>query len=225
MRLMVKTNNLMDLDKKIQSIQAELNENFYVKVDNLDLSKEDLLDFSYRLGEVIPSGSGHDLVDEIISTKDTGEAFVRMHNDKSYWIIPPRYLVMYIKKFEGCENGETILSDMYKSYRDLDEKDQKSLMLSQFVFTSPKNRERKVIVGNIVNLINQNNYFFRYRLDLFENNEAVKKFDENVDRNSFDVKMLRGDLIIIDNWRFSHGRQETLFSDDGERVMYRTLVF
>jgi len=215
----------MDLNKKIQSIQAELNENFYAKVDNLDLSKEDLLGLSYKLGEVIPSGSERDLVDEIISKKDTVESFVRTHNDKSYWIIPPRYLVMYIKKFDGCEKGETILSDMYKSYTELNEKDQKSLMLSQFVFTSPKNREKKVIVGNFANSINQNNYFFRYRLDLFENNEIIKRFDENIRKNSFDIKMLKGDLLVIDNWRFAHGRRETLFSDNGERVMYRTLIF
>lgn len=215
----------MDLNKKIQSIQAELNENYYAKVDNLDLTKEELLTLSYKLGEVIPSGVGHGLVDEIISTKNTGEVFVRIHNDKSYWIVPPRYLVMYVKKFEGCEKGETILSDMYKSYRNLDEKEQKSLMLSQFVFTSPKNRDKKVIVGNVVNLINQNNYFFRYRLDLFENNEIVKKFDENIKKNSFNIKMLKGDLMVIDNWRFSHGRQETVFLENGERIIYRCLIF
>lgn len=215
----------MDLDKKIQSAQAELNENFYVKISDLDLSKEELLEFSYKLGEVIPSGSGHELVDEIISTKDSGEAFVRMHNDKSYWVIPPRYLIMYIKKFEGCNKGETILGDMYKSYRDLENKDQKTLELSQFIFSAPKNRNGKIIAGNLVNQINQNNYFFRYRLDLFENNESVKNFDKEVKRNSFDVEMLENDLIIIDNWRFAHGRQQTIFSENGVRIMYRTLIF
>lgn len=215
---------MSNISNLANSMISEVNDSFVSKRNEVKFTKEEFLDFSYLLGEVVPSGKGHPLVDDIVTNNLSGEAFVPMHNDKSYWSIPPRYLVMYIAEFAGYKGGFTELSDMMQAFALLSAEEQKYLREEKHIFTSPKNREFKQLVGNFVNVINDDNFFFRYRVDLVTSHNAIVKFDEIINVNKFEVEMVQGSLVVIDNWRISHGREMTEFSEGGRRVMYRTLI-
>lgn len=189
------------------------------------LAKDDFLTLSYAFGEVVPPGRKCNLVTHLETADTTGEAFVPLHNDKSYWRIPPRYLLLYISKAIDVNQGHTLLSNLVTAYKAISTDDQISLREPIVNLAAPSNRDSGSMCGSVANTINGDIAFFRYRLDLvIDGMSAVSRFGEQVQFHSFPVTLNQGDLLILDNWTMAHGRTNTTFLNGGRRIAYRSLV-
>ena len=80
-------------------------------------------------------------------------------------------------------------------------------------------------MAHFVNTIDNKVEFFRYRLDLFDSNVSeINKIKKYVEENFVKVEYKKGDILILDNWKFSAGRNITVWGENGFRHLFRTLV-
>ena len=218
---------VIDDDFKIvvPTIFSELESHGYSRVSIPNFEKEDLVKLSYYFGEVISPGRNAEVVTEIYTDNVKGEKIVPLHNDKSYWRIPPRFMFFYFKSIQGIQGGETIISNMQSAYNELAENEKKILNEYTMPIKSPNNRDESKTDALLVNFLNGKLTFFRLRLDLF--NAEIKELNrwyQIIKDNSITLSFKEGELFILDNWTFAHGRNETTFSENGFRNIFRTLV-
>lgn len=213
------------LDKIANEVNAQVAKYGFYKSGIGIISKSDFITISYSLGEVISPGRDAALVTEIYTDDKKGEKFVPLHNDKCYWRIPPKYMLFYFQDVKNIEGGETTISNLQQSFEELNEADRHELIQTQVRIKTPHNRDAGEMIALLVNQINTSNRFFRMRLDLFSmTNRAIFNWYQKISQNTQTIKLQKGDLFILDNWVFAHGRNETNFTNGGFRNIYRALV-
>ena len=200
--------------------------NGYVLFNVGKMTKKEFLNFSYNLGEVIPSGRGKEFVDDILINDGTGTSKLPFHTDKTYWRIPPRFEVLYVKDVVNMEHGEITVASILDAFKSLTEKEQQTLINYKSKYINPSNSDNGYNPSaHFVNIIDNNIEFFRYRLDIFESNlPEINKIKEYIENNYKLVSYKKGDILILDNWKYCAGRNITIWKGNGFRHLYRTLV-
>jgi hypothetical protein len=174
---------------------------------------------------VISPGRNAEVVTEIYTDSAKGEKIVPLHNDKSYWRIPPRYMLFYFNSIQLMDGGETIISNMQSAYNELKDNEKKVLNEQIIPIKSPSNRDQTKTDGSIVNFLNGKLAFFRFRLDLIDARvKEINIWHWLIKDNLISLSFNEGELLVLDNWIFAHGRNETAFFENGHRNVFRTLV-
>ncbi len=210
----------------IEDIYNDLLKNGYSIFNVGKMTKEEFLNFSYNFGEVIPSGRGKTLVDDILIDNGTGTEKLPFHTDKSYWRIPPRFEILYVNDVKNMRFGEITVSSIIDAFNKLSSEEQKKLLNYQSKYINPSNRDSGFNpFAHFVNTIDNKVEFFRYRLDIFESNvPEINKIKKYVEENFVKIAYEKGDILILDNWKFSAGRNITVWGENGFRHLFRTLV-
>lgn len=217
-----KIDNKVDTDK----VYSEILKNGYAIFNVGKMTKEEFLNFSYNFGEVIPSGREKEMVDDILTDNGTGTERLPFHTDKSYWRIPPRFEILYVNDVKNMKYGEITVSSIMKAFNSLTSKEKERLQNYQAKYTNPSNRDIGFnILANFVNKIDDNIEFFRYRLDIFNSNiPEINKMKKYIEQNEYKISYKKGDILILDNWKFAAGRNITIWEKNGFRHLFRTLV-
>lgn len=211
--------------KKIEKAFKELKEKGYSLFPAGVLSKEDFLNLSYSFGEVIPSGRGKGLVDEIFIGGELKQSSLPLHTDKSYWRIPPSFEVLYVNDVNKMQHGEITVGDLYAAFKSLTKKEQKELCELKTAYKAPNNRDESKIDVKLVGTIDDELAFFRYRLDLFDSSSPViEKWNKKIAETVKLVPYKKGDILVLDNRLHCAGRNITTWGDGGSRHLFRTLV-
>ena len=210
----------------IRNIYNDLLQNGYSIFNVGKMTKEEFLNFSYNFGEVIPSGRGKSLVDDILINNGTGTEKLPFHTDKCYWRIPPRFEILYVNDIKNMNFGEITVSSIIDAFNNLSIEEQNKLLNYESKYTNPSNRDSgSNPMAHFVNTIDNKVEFFRYRLDLFDSNVSeINKIKKYVEENFVKVEYKKGDILILDNWKFSAGRNITVWGENGFRHLFRTLV-
>lgn len=210
----------------IRNIYNDLLQNGYSIFNVGKMTKEEFLNFSYNFGEVIPSGRGKSLVDDILINNGTGTEKLPFHTDKCYWRIPPRFEILYVNDIKNMNFGEITVSSIIDAFNNLSIEEQSKLLNYESKYTNPSNRDSgSNPMAHFVNTIDNKVEFFRYRLDLFDSNVSeINKIKKYVEENFVKVEYKKGDILILDNWKFSAGRNITVWGENGFRHLFRTLV-
>jgi len=215
----------LEMKPLIEASYADLENQGYATFHTNGLTKDNFLTLSYSYGEVILPGRGDDFVTDIYTDKKKGSLPLPLHTDKSYWRIPPRYELLYVCDIAEMKKGELLVSDLQQAFDALSESEQIELINYCPTYRLPSNRDTGETKAKLVNFINGDLAFFRFRLDLFDSAiPAVKKWSALVEGNSELVEYQKGDIIALDNWRHAAGRKESCFGERGFRHIYRTLV-
>lgn len=210
----------------IRNIYNDLLQNGYSIFNVGKMTKEEFLNFSYNFGEVISSGRGKSLVDDILINNGTGTEKLPFHTDKCYWRIPPRFEILYVNDIKNMNFGEITVSSIIDAFNNLSIEEQNKLLNYKSKYTNPSNRDSgSNPMAHFVNTIDNKVEFFRYRLDLFDSNVSeINKIKKYVEENFVKVEYKKGDILILDNWKFSAGRNITVWGENGFRHLFRTLV-
>lgn len=221
-----------DLNKKyeinIDKIYEEISKKGYSLFNVGKMTKDEFLNFSYNFGEVIPSGRKKTLVDDILTNDKTNTEKLPFHTDKSYWRIPPRFEIIYVKKVSNMNLGEITITSLMDAFNSLSSIEKENIMLYQSKYINPINRDKgSNPCANFVNTIDGKIEFFRYRLDIFDSNKneinKIKAYIEDENNITY-IKYKKGDILILDNWKYAAGRNNTIWGKNGFRHLYRTLI-
>jgi len=201
----------------------ELSDNgFYVGKYNFN-DENEFLNYAYKYGQVVPAGRGENLVTTISTNDLFGEKEVKLHNDKCYWNIPPRFLIFYIKEI----NSDCIwnISNISNAFQSLDSDMKSKISNSKFIFNSPQNRDSYSNELYFVNKVNQE-YFYRFREDVCNiPSEYLIALKVELIKNIINIKTENGTLIVLNNWHMVHGRTlDDFICNNMKRVAYRALV-
>ncbi len=190
-----------------------------------EMDKDAFLELAYSFGEVIPSGRNCGFVDDIYTTYEMGNKLLPMHTDKSYWRIPPRYEMLYVKGVENMERGEITVADLLGTFMALDEKDRQTLLSYVATYKAPSNRDQGSNKAHLVGTLDNEIAFFRFRLDIFDSSlPEIQRWVEKIEKTVKLVAYKKGDILILDNWRHCAGRTDTVWHQDGYRHLYRSLI-
>ncbi len=217
-------NENYDIDK----IYKEILEKGYSLFNIGKIAKDEFLNFCYNFGEVIPSGRNKRLVDDIFINDGTGTEKLPFHTDKTYWRIPPRFEILYVNDVNNMNLGEITLVSLMDAFNSLSSSEKENIMLYQSEYKNPPNRDKgENPCANFINTIDGKIEFFRYRLDIFDSNKneikKMKKYIENEDNITY-IKYKKGDILILDNWKYAAGRNNTIWGENGFRHLFRTLI-
>ena len=217
---------IIKLNVDIEKVYEDIENNGFSLFPVGVINKEQFLEFCYNFGEVIPSGRGKTLVDEILINNGTGTEKLPFHTDKSYWRIPPRYEILYINDVDKMEFGEITISSIKKAFESLTPSEQEQLISLESKYSAPSNRDSGYNpMAKFVNIVDGKIEFFRYRLDIFSSDcEAIKKMSDIIEENHYKIKYNKGDILILDNWLYAAGRNITRWGENGFRHMFRTLI-
>lgn len=208
----------------LNAITGPLYQQGYVSAEIGDIAAKTLLSIAYYFGEVIPIGRGNDHITEIRTSAEVGTKDVPLHNDKSYWRIPPRYLILYCRKADGFENNHMHVSDIHGAFLQLTEEERENLSDRVLDIHHPSNRSSGKLMGKLVNYLNEE-VFYRFRSDTIERNwEAFNKWDQLVIDNLIEVPFNPGTILVMDNWKFAHGRRLTSLVNSYSRMIDRVLI-
>ncbi|MBV8253117.1 MAG: TauD/TfdA family dioxygenase [Chitinophaga sp.] len=208
----------------LDAISEPLAKQGYAVANIGDISADTLLSIAYYFGEVIPIGRGNDHITVIHTSSSVGSKNVPLHNDKSYWRIPPKYLILYCRESSGFENNHMHVSDIHGAFEQLSETEKQSLIDRNLDIFHPSNRSSGTLKGKLVNYLN-GDVFYRLRSDTIEKDwEAFNHWDQLVIDNLIEVPFNPGTLLIMDNWKFAHGRRLTSVETGYSRTINRVLI-
>lgn len=208
----------------LNTIAAPLFSQGYAAEDIGTISSKALLSIAYFFGEVIPIGRGNDHITEIKTSAEVGTKEVPLHNDKSYWRIPPRYLILYCRESSGFENNHMHVSDIHGAFEQLSEQEKTELSDRVLDIYHPSNRSSGTLKGKLVNHLNEE-VFYRLRSDTIEKTwSAFNHWDQLVNENFIEVPFNPGTILIMDNWKFAHGRKLTALENSFSRNIDRVLI-
>ncbi|HVI44226.1 MAG TPA: TauD/TfdA family dioxygenase [Chitinophaga sp.] len=208
----------------LNDITGPLETQGYTAANIGDIPSKTLLSIAYFFGEVIPIGRGNDHITEIRTSAEVGTRDVPLHNDKSYWRIPPRYLILYCRQASGFENNHMHVSDIHSAFLQLTEAQRTELSDRVLDIHHPSNRSSGTLKGKLVNHLNEE-VFYRFRSDTIERDwEAFNTWDNLVINNLVEVPFNPGTLLIMDNWKFAHGRRLTAVENSYSRMIDRVLI-
>lgn len=215
-----------NLNINIDSKYNEVLNNGYSIFNVGKINKDQFVTFCYNFGEVIPSGRGKSLCDDIFINDGTGTEKLHLHTDKSYWRIPPRFEILYVNDVFNMQFGEITSVSLIDTFNSLPESDKENLINLESVYVSPNNRDKGYNKSaKLINKIDDKIEFIRYRLDIFNsNNKSLKKWSNLLEHNIRLIPYKKGDILILDNWKFAAGRNITKWGKKGFRHLFRTLV-
>ncbi|WP_248928944.1 TauD/TfdA family dioxygenase [Paenibacillus hamazuiensis] len=211
----------------------ELEEVGYIKLNAPDLIEEELIAISKQIGIPVGTRSGAKVIDRL-SPKEKEDAHKNslsrnhglnsfpLHTDTAYFKVPVRYILLYSLN-PGSGDRPTYLYDtknLFNNDREL------RFGLANVLF--------KVINGRysfLTTIYNchQRKYYFRLDRDCMkatssEGTELLTKIDNLIcPRDLYEVKWNFGDLLILDNWRFLHGRGKSNMIDN-DRLLLRVSI-
>jgi len=218
--------------KEINKILLTLKNDGIVLIDNLK-SKNDIIRLSKKIGRIyFHPHSNHNGITYInnkgIDNRRVDSGFknnkLLLHTDRGITEggKPPKYLILYCRT-QSRKGGENILSDGYKFI--------KSIKKYKYLYNYLRNNN-KLIYNNgieiykksIIKKIKQN-YILRIYLDkrvvknsLFYKN--IKLISHILYSHSVKIKLKKNQAIILNNWRWIHGRD----SFYGNREILRILI-
>lgn len=145
-----------------------------------------------------------------------------LHTDVSYVPNPPRFMLLHCIYPDPDGGGISILADCDKAQESLCEPERKMIRQKVFSFLYPPNcpegqSQAYAISGD--GLWRFKNASMHYPQ---EAGPAVESFEKALLGVSFRVLLERGDLLIIDNHRITHGR--TAFSQRQSRLPARDIM-
>ncbi len=221
------------LFKKIENLGVDIEDKYSEVLSNGysvfnvgKISKDQFINFCYNFGEIVPSGRGKSLCDDIFINDGTGTEKLPLHTDKSYWRIPPRFEILYVEDVYNMSFGEITSVDLLASFNKLNENDKKELLNLEVQYNCPLNRDMGYNkLAKFINCIDGEIELFRFRLDVFNsNNKSLKSFVEICEKSVKLISYKKGDILILDNWKFAAGRNVTKWGQNGSRHLFRTLV-
>ena len=144
----------------------------------------------------------------------TNDAFPS-HTDLAYVKRPPRFLLMYCLS-ETVTGGEPTVSDCRVAWRNLDAGSRAALAEAKVQFRAPPNALWPDSPLFRVHSESADEELFRFRFDsmLLPKDLEIpcRNYQTLLDAAAHEVALSRGDLMIVDNHRFAHGRRS--FSTD-----------
>jgi alpha-ketoglutarate-dependent taurine dioxygenase len=193
-------------------------------------SKEELLYIGELLGQPVSSRNNNVLIDELrpleknqakinsLSSKFGTKSFP-FHTDTAYKKIPVRYIILYAIN-PGAGHRTTLLVD---GLRIFDLKVNKS-KLESAIFKIKNGRYS--FITNMIEINKDATYRIRFDLSCMipATRESIvmlnkcKKLIEG--QEIIELEWVKGDLLILDNWRMLHGRGSVQVNDD-DRLLYR----
>lgn len=213
------------------NIRVQLEKDGFIKINKPNLRDDELIDISNVIGLPVESRIGGYIIDRL-SPKKKESAYKNslsnihelnsfpLHSDTAYYKIPVKYIMLYCKN-PGTGGRPTYL---YDTYQLINTDEELRFKLTNTIY--------KVINGRnsfLTTLYNLDTSFFRFDRDCMrsttsEGEELLKEIDSLIQKNDIqEVKWSLGDLLIIDNWRFLHGRGSSK-SEDFERLLYRISI-
>ena len=226
-RLMIHK-NIDTLGADIADMSRQVQDCGYAVFNAGRISRDSFLNFCYNFGEVVPSGRGREMVDDICTDSSSGSAPLPLHTDKSYWRVPPRYEILYVESVTDMERGGIAISSLMYAFRSLTEHEQSKLLAHRSCYASPGNRDSGYNQSaHFVVSFDGIPEFFRYRLDIIEDRiPEIDRLSEELEKPGR-VRLINykiGDIIVLDNWKHASGRDVTVWGMNGSRHLLRTLI-
>ncbi|MFE2302484.1 TauD/TfdA family dioxygenase [Streptomyces sp. NPDC059445] len=154
-----------------------------------------------------------------------------LHTDSCFMEDPHRYLVMAVAAHDSDGGGETLLRDGHDLLRSFSTEELDELSKVRIPFSSDGTDGPSLVWVPIVER-RSGTWLIRYRRDVIVrsvlslDNSQSRLFDKFEAAMASDVPMdvllHRGSVIILDNWRFLHGRGA--FSGKSGRLLKRLKV-
>lgn len=213
------------------NIRRQLEKEGFVKINKPNLRDDELIHISNMIGLPVDSRIGGYIIDRLSPKKKEAahknslsnihelNSFP-LHSDTAYYKIPVKYIMLYCKN-PGVGDRPTYL---YDTYQLINKDEEFRFKLANTIY--------KVINGRnsfLTTLHNPNMSFFRLDRDCMrsitdEGEELLKEIDTLIQKDDIqEIKWSLGDLLIIDNWRFLHGRGSSK-SEDLDRLLYRISI-
>lgn len=180
-------------------------------------SEDECTDFLKGSFGLIPQYTG-DLVHYVESKSDDAANFgsrteggLGFHNDGYDYTTVPSYIGLYCLQSD-CEGGETYFSDFKKAWKTLDEEQVATLLSQEFFFqTDPAEYYNTPSSGLTSQILDGDTFRFSYayikRLSDDEHfNSCLDALNAALVERKEAVKLEPGDLILINNKDFAHGR-------------------
>ncbi|WP_431809857.1 TauD/TfdA family dioxygenase [Brevibacillus agri] len=211
----------------------ELEDVGYIKLNIPGLNEEDLIAISNQIGIPIRTRLGAEVIDRL-SPKEKKDAHKNslsrnhglnsfpLHTDTAYFKIPVRYILLYSIN-PGSGDRPTYLYDA-KNLFNHDKELRFELANVLFKVINGRNSFLTTIYNS-----HQNKNYFRLDRDCMkaassEGTELLTKIDNLISpRDLIEVKWNFGDLLILDNWRFLHGRGKSNMMDN-DRLLLRVSI-
>lgn len=211
----------------------ELEEVGYIKLNIPDLKEEELIAISEQIGIPVETRLGTKVIDRL-SPKEKKDAHnyslsrnygvnsFPLHTDTAYFKIPVRYILLYSMN-PGSGNRPTFLYDSNRLFN-YDKELRFELAHVLFKVINGRNSFLTTVYNS-----HQNKCFFRLDRDCMKatsskGTELITKIDNIIDPKDFhEVRWSIGDLLILDNWRFLHGRGESSVTDN-DRLLLRMSI-
>ena len=159
-----------------------------------------------------------------------------IHTDGPQILNPPRYVLMACVE-QASKGGESVIVDMQKIYVEIKKKNKNILkILKNNFFFEMKGFKDKTFSKPIFSHDEKKKLHFRYLREYIEsaykirNKKMSKKqiialnfLDRTMNKNKFQIKykLNKGDLVILNNKKFSHGRTSFKVSKNNNRNLLR----
>ena len=219
---------------ELQDIADRVHRNGYVLVRNL-CPDQNTIDLGRSIGAVVDVGmlmlrSGVPTVQTLRPRHESesssnrysgtyGLAEFPLHTDLAHWARPPRYFVL------RCKIGSRAVTTRLLPYSALNS------MLEADVIRRAVARPRHTPQSGIrclLPFVFPTGYGFGFRWDplfLVPMNTSAQRLAEGMSTNAWDqtklitlILMNSGDTLVVDNWRFLHGRSRVPATDVSRRI-------
>jgi alpha-ketoglutarate-dependent taurine dioxygenase len=136
-----------------------------------------------------------------------------LHTDCSFEDPTPRFIGLHVVSQDRLGGGLSLLADGRQARQNLDPVYQK-VLAQEFVFQVPKEFRKGVSEQRLPILQGDT---LRYRREIIDDNqcsdqqrEAMDQFEHSLTRCTQNFTLPEGTVLLLDNWRFLHGRTEVL---------------
>jgi len=213
-------------------ILSTLNEDGIVLINKI-LTEEDLLNFSKIFGKIFyhPHSNENGITyieqDKSVDNRNVDSGFTSdkllLHTDRGTSSeIPPKYLLLYCEE-ASIDGGESILVDGYKVLNDLENSNE---TLVEYFFSNNEciyDNGCEKYSGAVIDEF-QGEYILRIYLDKRVVKDTfyylnLEYFNTLLNKYKFEIVLKKNQALIINNWRFIHGRNKF----KGFRKMLRVL--
>ena len=180
-------------------------------------SEDECTAFLQESFELIPQYAGNSVhyveskSDDAANFGSRTEGGLGFHNDGYDYADVPSYIGLYCLQSD-CEGGETYFSDFKKAWKTLDEEQRAALLTEKFFFqTDPAKYYNTPSSGLTSQILDGDTFRFSYAyikrlVDDEHFNSCLDALNSALVARKEAVKLEPGDLILINNKAFAHGR-------------------
>ena len=155
-----------------------------------------------------------------------------LHTDLTYVNSPPRYILMHgIHSDSNIFGGESLFCSVNDLLADLPIDVRRELQREQFIFSIPSHYTGKPIKEKSILMYNPKNdqYFVRFRQDTISctnqsGKDAIEKLIACLDDHTVKYSITSNSILIFDNYRCLHGREQIKESGVRKRILHRVYV-